>query len=98
MGKICKYCGHVFYPKHHNEGYCSDECRHQRQVESNRQARSALNRKKAMKCKTPYVSMKQMVDAMIRLSNKKGRTVQYGEVQRLLITGKVEVRGGVILV
>lgn len=98
MEKICKCCGHVFYPKHHNESYCSDECRHQRQIELNRQYRSVAEKKKAMKCKTPYVSMKQMVDAMLRLSKKKGRTVQYGEMQRLLITGKVEVRGGVIIV
>lgn len=98
MEKICKCCGHVFYPKHHNEGYCSEECRHQRQIELNRQYRSVSEKKKAMKCKTPYVSMKQMVDAMLRLSKKKGRIVQYGEMQRLLITGKVEVRGGVILV
>lgn len=40
---ICKYCGKEFYGKIRAE-YCSDECRHQVQLEQKRRYREKKNR------------------------------------------------------
>ena len=100
MDKIrkCKCCGKEFAPQHSNQKYCSNECQRQGKRESYRRCILAKEEKKnAMKCKAPNVTMEQVLDAMNRLSQKYGRFVQYREVQVGLDTGKLKVKGGVIV-
>lgn len=86
----CKYCDKEFEKQQPNHRFCCTKCR--------RDFYEKKPRKEQPKVGKVKVSMEQMLDAMFRLSEKKGRSVQYGEVQRLLITGKLKVKGGVIYV
>ena len=44
-----------------------------------------------------YPSTYDMVEAMLKLSKKRGRIVQYGEVQKLILTGRLKVVRGRII-
>ena len=92
MDKIakCRYCGKEFVKNVKIHRFCSDVCR--------RRAYNEKPKAEEPKVTKVKVSMEQMLDAMFRLSEKKGRNVQYGEVQSLLIAGKLKVKGGVIYV
>ena len=98
MNKIgkCRFCGREFVKKNNSHRCCSRDCR----IKAWNQDTKKLQEEqpKERKVTKVKVSMEQMLDAMSRLSEQKGRNVQYGEVQRLLITGKLKVKGGVIYV
>lgn len=94
----CNWCGKEFVQHHHNEKYCSEECKCQGYREAERiSRRTKVVNKNVEKCKAPNVSMEMVLDAMNRLSKKYGRFVQYREVQVGLETGKLYVKGGVII-
>ena len=94
MDKIgnCKMCGAEYVRIAGNHLYCSTECRN---------VALKIKKERAKEGKygdNPKITIEQMMDAALRLSEKYGRPVQYGEVQRLLLTGKLKVKGGVIIV
>ena len=87
----CKLCGNDFIKRHPNHNYCSEKCRKEvkRRNEYKRTHRGAVA--------APNLTINDMVKAMLRLSKERGHTVQYGELQSDLMTGKVKVRGGKIV-
>lgn len=87
----CKMCGAEFVKLSANHNYCSEECR-----------KAAIKRNKHIrKCRkdvtAPHLTIHDMVKAMLRLSKERGYTVQYGELQGDLLTGRVKVVGGKIV-
>ena len=93
----CYICGVDFKAHHHNQRYCSDECRREAYRISNRKWKKNYTKKrKAVAPKHNHPSIEQMVDVAMKLSKKLGRRMGYGDVQRMLITGKLEVKDGVI--
>ena len=90
---VCRGCGKEYHKKYPNQRYCSQECL----VEA-RKIQSWKSRHKArMDASAPNITINDMVKAMIRLSKERGYTVQYGELQTDLITGRVKIRGGKII-
>lgn len=85
---VCKNCGKEYHKKYPNQRYCSQECLAEaRRIQSWKQSHKAR-----MVVATPKITINDMVKAMIRLSKERGYTVQYGELQTDLITGRVKVR------
>lgn len=97
---VCKMCGKLFTKKGHSQKYCCEECR--RAAIRREQRKRYLewvkpqNEKKKRQC-APSITMEGMVDIMLKLEKKFGRIVQYGEVQRMLRTGKLKVKDGKVL-
>lgn len=91
MNKIakCQCCGEEFVKKVKIQRFCCDACR--------RKAYNESPKMKEHKAPKVNVTMDMMLDAMLRLSKERGRVVQYGQVQKELLTGKLYVRGGVIV-
>ena len=90
---LCRGCGKEFTLQYPNQRYCSVECR----VEARRiRGWKRKNEPREVKA-TPKITINDMVKAMIRLSKERGYTVQYGELQTDLITGRVKIRGGKII-
>lgn len=54
-----------------------------------------VNQKKKAQS-APGLSIHAMVDLALKLSKELGRVVQYGEVQEMILTGKLKVEDGVI--
>lgn len=82
--EMCKLCGKEFHVRYGNQRYCSPECR----VHGDRiAARRRRNRQKRV---SPALSMQEMLDIMEKMSEEQGRVVQYGEVQAMLLTGRLE--------
>lgn len=46
----CKICGVLFAPGHHNQAYCSDECRRKKRAEHIRQSRERVRKGRFCKC------------------------------------------------
>lgn len=97
--EFCAFCGDDFEKTNHNQRYCCDECQKtaekQRKRQRERQRRSEA--KKSIKLGAKFPSIEDMVDIMMKLSKERGRVVQYGEVQRLLLTGRLKVKDGVMV-
>lgn len=94
--EACKICGKWFTKKRHNQKYCCDKCK--AEAEKRRKQRLYFNTvkpQKREKCAPPSITIEGMVDIMLKLSKERGYIVQYGEVQRLLLTGKIKVKDGV---
>ena len=90
----CKWCGEWFIKKTHNQKYCSKAC--SRMAEKHLDKQRAAKRRMLKKCepvKTSAITLDGMVALMLKLSKERGYTVQYGELQRELITGKLKVNG-----
>jgi hypothetical protein len=53
---------------------------------------------KRCRCSVPAdgLTIEQVVDTMLRLSEERGKHMQYGDIQKGLLTGKLKVKGGVI--
>ena len=98
----CKWCGEWF-AKRGNQKYCCAECRRLSERQQARINARKMREEKRVKKKNndlrekPKITLDTMVDLMLKLSKEKGRTVQYGEVQRLLLTDRLKVRDGVIV-
>lgn len=89
MGRIayCRFCSDEFEMVNSHHFYCSRECR-----------RLDLKRKSKKETqKSNYPSVEDVVSVMLKLSKERGRTVQYGEVQTELISGKLKIKNGRIV-
>lgn len=97
--EFCAFCGEEFEKTNHNQRYCCEECNktaeNQRRRQRDRQRRRIAQ--KSAKLGANFPSIEDMVDIMLRLSKERGRVVQYGEVQRLLLTGRLKVKDGVLV-
>lgn len=82
----CRFCGWEFEPRNNHHFYCSRECRHFDLKRKNKKETKKSN----------YPSIEDAVDIMLKLSDERGRVVQYGEFQTMLYTGKIKIKDGVI--
>lgn len=82
----CLHCGTPFKARNNRHCYCSASCKRDANFER-KQATIRLNVKPA------NITIEDMVDEMMRLSEEKGRTVQYGELQKMLLTGRHVIGG-----
>ena len=85
--RYCQNCGVEFVTDNKRRIYCSGECKRK----SLRKRRAMEARKASMK--QPNLTIEQMVDEMMRLSDEKGRIVQYGELSQMLLTGRHTIGG-----
>ena len=81
--RYCLHCGAEFETDNKRRVYCSGTCK----------SRALYKRRTKKGLKAPSVSIEQMVDEMLRLSEEKGRSVQYGELQRMMLTGRHTIGG-----
>jgi hypothetical protein len=90
MKKIanCQYCGARFITENYRNHYCSAECKIDARNERKRRERAKRKRNATQQ---PVITIDMMMDAMVRLS------IQYGDVQTGLVTGKLVVKDGVIV-
>ena len=88
--EACAWCG-TWFEKRGSQKYCCEECSLLAEKE---QKKREYRKKTLAKTKAPSVSIEQIVDLMLRLSKERGYVVQYGEVQRELLTGKLKLNGG----
>lgn len=86
----CKLCGEEYIKLNPKQYYCSEKCR----CEARRINRANRDLKLSELHKAPALTINDMVKAMLKLSKERGHTVQYGELQSDLLTGRVKVRGG----
>lgn len=83
----CKMCGKEFTVRYRNHKYCCSECR---MSYSNRRKKEI--RKGVYKNITkPSVTMDRIRELMAQLSKEQGRVVQYGEVQSMIVTGRLKL-------
>ena len=85
----CRVCGEEFTTTNNRQRFCSYKCRYEAQKE--REAKKSSSPAKT------YPDIYDMVDAMMKLSKERGRVVQNGEVQRMILTGRLKVVGGRII-
>ena len=99
MTEACQFCGEWFEKIHHGQKYCCKECSQtaERKMKKERDAKRRRKQKNNVKATSPYPNIYGMVDIMMKLSKERGRVVQYGEVQRLLLTGRLKVKDGVMV-
>lgn len=92
----CAWCGTWFVIEgmNHNQKYCCEECGILAKREKARlfQRKKAASKAKAQS--TQSDSVYDMVDVMMRLSKERGYSVQYGEVQTELLTGRLKIKDG----
>jgi hypothetical protein len=97
--EACGFCGEWFTKKWSNQRYCCEKCK--KDAEKLRLKRryfdTIKSEKKGEKRCAPSISIEGMVDIMLKLEKELGRVVQYGEVQQMLMTGKIKVKDGVML-
>lgn len=84
---LCKMCGKEFTVRYRNHKYCCCECRRS----YSRQRRKEIRNGVYKDVTKPSVSMDRMLDLMAKLSKEQGRVVQYGEVQEMLLTGRMKL-------
>ena len=91
----CGWCGEWFVKEHHNQCYCSKQCRRyaDKQKAMLREKKKSAQQKKA-KQSIPNLSMYEMIELMEKLSKERGRTMQYGELQTMIYKG--ELKGGAV--
>jgi hypothetical protein len=77
---ICRCCGKEFIAKEYRTKYCSTECRGTGYIHK--------QKKKEHSPVKANVSIYDMVDEMLRLSKERGRVVQYGDLQQMMMTGR----------
>ena len=88
----CELCGAEFLAHYHTQKYCSDECRaHGKKIKT-----LEWKKKHASAKPTAFPSIEEMVDVALRLSEKYGKHLGYGDIQKMLLTGKLKVEDGVI--
>lgn len=85
--RYCQNCGAEFVTDNRRKIYCSGECK----GKSLRKRRAMEARKASVK--PPRITIEQMVDEMMRLSEETGRLVQYGELSQMLLTGRHTIGG-----
>ena len=100
MTEACKICGEWFTKKKNNQRYCCENCKREaaRRIARKRYYDVLKPQSKVVKkSSTPSITIDDMVAIMLKLSQERGRAVQYGEVQRELMTGKLKVKDGVVV-
>lgn len=92
----CGWCGELFEKKG-NQTYCCKE--HSRLAKNQRVTLRNLKLAKAKEKqqKTPSLSIEDMIKISLKLSKERGCVVQYGDVQRELMTGKLKIKDGVVV-
>jgi predicted nucleic acid-binding Zn ribbon protein len=88
--RSCLLCGASFKAVNNRHVYCSAECK----IDANKQRRKQGHRNNT---RTASITIEQMIDTALRLSEERGKLVQYGDVQKELLTGKLIVKDGVIV-
>ena len=97
MTEACRFCGEWFTKKNYNQRYCCEKCQQEARKRRDRNRQKIVRKaKQNKKVCTASISIDSMVDIMLKLSKEYGRIVQYGEVQRLLLTGKLKLKDGVV--
>lgn len=97
---VCKICGKEFTKVSGNQVLCSVECRKKQQKISNRKHLQKKHpQPKAPEVKEPAdkTTIYDMVNIMMMLSKERGRRIQYGALSTEIQTGKLKVKGGVIV-
>ena len=96
--EFCAFCGDDFEKTNHNQRYCCDECRRtaEKQRKRQRDKQRRMEAKRSIKLGAKFPSIEDMVDISLKLSKERGHVVSYGEVQRLLITGRLKLKDGVM--
>ena len=86
----CARCGEWFVRKG-NQEYCCKECSDLAKKEAERKRKQ---KKRQKKNGAKYPSIDDMVRMAMELSKESGKLVQYGDVQKMLYTGKLKVKDG----
>lgn len=82
----CKMCGKEFTVRYRNHKYCCVECR----MSYSRRRKKEIRKGVYKTITKPSVKMDRMLELMEKLSKEQGRVVQYGEVQKMLMTGRIK--------
>ena len=90
----CDICGAEFTTNHKLKRYCSKEC--SKEAERIRKRKWKPKNKCAASEQKVSVTIDQMIEIALKLSKEQGRIIQYGDVQSMLLTGKLKVKDGVI--
>lgn len=88
----CRICGTEFITHYNSRKYCSDECR----KEAEKIQRREWKKKHTSAKQKAFPTIEEMVDVALRLSKKYGKRMGYGDIQKMLLTGKLKVKDGVI--
>jgi hypothetical protein len=88
--RSCLLCGNTFIAKNNRHVYCSAECK----IDARKQREKQIRYKSTH---TADVTIEQIIDTALRLSKERGKLVQYGDVQKELLLGKLKVKDGVIV-
>jgi predicted nucleic acid-binding Zn ribbon protein len=86
--RSCLLCGASFKAVNNRHVYCSAECK----IDANKQ-----RRKQNKSTQKAEITIEQIIDTALRLSKKRGKLVQYGDIQKELLLGKLIVKDGVIV-
>ena len=84
---FCKMCGKEFTVRYRNHKYCCYECRMSYSRRRQKEIRKGVYKDIAK----PSVTMDRMLELMAKLSKEQERVVQYGEVQEMLLTGRLKL-------
>ena len=91
--EACGWCGEWF-SKRGNMKYCCKECSELAEKEKDRLRRRKKANKETKTQGKKGISINGMVDLMAELSKKRGRPMQYGDVQIMLLTGQLKAEEG----
>lgn len=101
MIKVCEMCGKSYERIHGHQKYCCQECakKANRIKEGKRRKKARLIEKERMR-KSKGIRMPSIM-VMMQLANelteKTGMDHQYGDVQKMFLTGKLKVKDGAIV-
>ncbi len=84
---LCKMCGKEFTVRYRNHKYCCYECRMSYSRRRQKEIRKGVYKDIAK----PSIPMDRMLELMAKMSKEQGRVVQYGEVQEMLLTGRLKL-------
>lgn len=84
--RVCKICGAEFTTDNSRKIYCSKKCK----VKGSHEKRKHPSVKAHVK--QPKITIYDMVEEMLRLSEEYGRSVQYGELSVMLLTGRHTIK------
>ena len=83
----CKMCGQEFTVRYQNHKYCCYECRMSYSNWRKKEIRKGVYKN----ITKTSVTMDRILELMDKLSKEQGRVVQYGEVQKMLLTGRIKL-------
>lgn len=93
--QACAWCGEWFIKKG-NKKYCCKECSEladkQRTLQRNSKNRNPKRTAKGIE----GLTINGVVDIMLKMTEERGKVVQYGDVQTMLYTGQIKEKDGVV--